>query len=710
MDKGRDELTVMEAVDHLAKMSELNLPESHEDKELEDVLHLQAGIDWANPKEALASEPLLKEIFTVLHRYLQDLFDKERERLKDPETQKGIQALMLLVSEAVQKMDKFGALAPGGLLVSKLREYKELQKFYLSTVVRHFELYLPPEEDWEKKLEEGGLEVAEMQKQGIKDLESVKNDKEYELFYIKKENGRPYFNKDLLRHLKLVGNFDQMVESSESEDPLLWMKVLQDKDVHVGAVEIIKLSRPYIDEFYKERVHFKENPYVGAISKALMALMMAAHSDNLLENGSAKGCVSYYSDFHRYLREALASDDYRKLIAEAPESEDHFNHVLINLSHALCCFFFTRLGSRQEATDLIKKLVQRGEALQKGPWEENAAQSSHWKAFLDSDSAIRYLLQHYPSGPLLKTLDALRLDEQQEGFDPLTQENFPGLLYAFTLDVAHISVIRTPSPTHQLQIQQCEIAEEFLGMLRYLKESQPPRRYLLINLQDRTSWEDFSRAQALENLSMNAEFMSAISVITLPKHTDFYNQINEYETLNGAPLFIEQLLLQVANGKECGFFFPEKLIKTSELNHFCKEIVHLIHRYFFDEKNVLTKRERLDFIELFYQFLVLKFVEITRCECLSFTCKDALDTGAAMSAGFYGFLRLLIKQSKWTPKERDFLLWLFYHPALIVRERAIDVALLTRAVLALEVFEKGLNKKALDAIKAHFQKKIDFSE
>src|SRR5580704_17053239 len=147
MDKGRGELTVMEAVDHLAKMSELDLSTSHEDKEREDVLHLQEEVDWANPKEALASEPLLREIFTVLHRYLQELFDKERERLKDPETQKGIQALMLLVSEAVQKMDKYGALTSNGTPVSKLREYKELQKFYLSTVVRHLELHLPPEED-----------------------------------------------------------------------------------------------------------------------------------------------------------------------------------------------------------------------------------------------------------------------------------------------------------------------------------------------------------------------------------------------------------------------------------------------------------------------------------------------------------------------------------------------------------------------------------
>lgn len=693
MDKSRGELTVMEAVDHLTKMSELDLSIPVEEKEVADILHISGDIDWANPKEVLAYEPLIKEIFRVLHHYLQELFDKERERLKDPDTQRGIQALMLLASEAAQKMDKFSSLTGSEKMISKLKEYKELQKFYLNTIVRHLELHLPPEEEWEKNLGEGAPEHLEAQKRGIKDLESVRQDGEYELFFIKKENGKPYFNRDLLRHLKLVGNFDQLVESTESEDPLLWMKVLQDKEVHLGAIEILRLSRPYIDAFYRERISFKENAFVGAISKALMALMMAAHSDNLLESGSAKGCVSYYSDFHRYLRLALSSSEYRAIIATAPESQEPFDHILLNLSHALCCFFFTRLSSREEAIDLIKKLTQRGESLQKEGPEENEAESAFWKSFLDSDSAIRYLLKHYPSGPLLKTLDALRGEEVQEGFDPLIQQNFPGQLYSFNLNDADVSVIRLPSPTHQIQIQECQVAEEFLGMLRYFKESQPAHRFLLVNLQDRTSWEDFARADALETLSKKAEFSSVFTVVSLPKQTDFYSQANEYEALNGAPLFIEQFLKQIDSGKECGYFFPDS-IKPSELSAFCKETIHLIHHYLFGEQHTLTRRERMHFIELFYHFLALKLAELTECDILSFTCKDALDTGAAASAGFYAFLRLLTKGNKWSQAECDLLLWLFYCPALIVRERAIDPTRLKRAVLALEVFEKGLSKKA----------------
>ncbi len=671
----KEKLSLMEAVDHLASMSEIGPTTTMQEGE--------ESVNWASPKQALAHASLIQEVFRTLYHYLVELVEKEKERLKNPETARGVQALVLIAQEAVQKMDKYSVFGQSGRPLAKLSEYKQLQKFYEGTIAPLLELPSLPKEEGTV---EGTVPLLEIEKEGIKNLEAVRRDEEYELFFIQREDGKPYFNRDLLRHLKLVGNFDHLVESTQIEDPLLYAKVLQDKEVYLGACAILESARPLIDEFYRERPHAKESPYLGALSKTLMALMMAAHSDNLLENSGAKGCISYYSDFHKYLRQTLATNEHQEL-----ETKEPFDRLLLTLTHQLCTLFFMRKGNGEEAISFIHKLIERGLILHPEKAEENLSTATpFWADFLKNDAAIRALFKQYPSGPLLKTLDALHENVAEEGFDPLGQENFPYELYSLLVDDLHVTVLRLPSPTAQKQIQKSEIAPEFLGMLREFKEKKA--RHLLINLQDRTSWEDHSRSERLEELSKEAEFASALTVVTFPKQTDFYFQQHEYESLNGAPVFIEQLLLQIAGGKQCGYFFPESL-PPKELVKFSKESAHLIHDHFFDGKESLTRAERIDFIELFFHFLVLKLIEWTRCDSLSFTCKDALDTGAAASASFYAICHLLSSGRQFKEKERDALLFLFYYPALVLRERAIDPKRLRRAVSVLDLFEqkhKGL--------------------
>jgi hypothetical protein len=68
---------------------------------------------------------------------------------------------------------------------------------------------------------------------------------------------------------------------------------------------------------------------------------------------------------------------------------------------------------------------------------------------------------------------------------------------------------------------------------------------------------------------------------------------------------------------------------------------------------------------------------------ISFTCKDAIDTGSAQLGTFFGFVKLLT--GDFTQREtQDFLRWLLYTPALFIRERAIDPERLNRTLSALE--------------------------
>jgi hypothetical protein len=295
------------------------------------------------------------------------------------------------------------------------------------------------------------------------------------------------------------------------------------------------------------------------------------------------------------------------------------------------------------------------------------------------------LLLKFPNGPLFKILDLIREEGQDDAsvpFDPIGQENLPCRIFQFARKEKTIDVLRCPSPIRQSLINKADIVDEFRGFLRALAILGGKKRHLLINLNDRTSWREFVRSQVLENLHKNAEFSQNYFAITLPKDTDFYHQNNEYLNLNRADDFLTALLDQIEGGEGCGYFFPA-VWKKEEILNFCKAILPEIHTHFFHKKETLSRRNREDFIEIFYQFLILKAIEQLSPDTLSFTCKDGIDAGAAQGATFYGFIQFFGEGCS-SKEERDFLLWLFYTPALFVRERAIDPERLNRALSALE--------------------------
>lgn len=685
LDENEDELSVMEAFDNLSNMAEIDLKSVAD----EDVDHPFTGeINWRDPRQALKNEVALKETFRVIHRYLQNMVRDKAGSLKDPEIQKGIQAIIILATEAVQKMDRFVALYPDRYQpISKLKEYQDLQKYYLQQILEQVSPGNEIPEKWEGDLNED-LEGKGVEKEGIPDLEAVRQDKHYELFFIKSETEKPYFSRQLLRHIRLMGNLDELIASVEGEDPLLKIRELLDRELHEGAKEIIRLSAPYMDEFYREGMRLKDHPYVGDLNKAVMALRMAANPKNLIENQSFKSCLEYYSDFHRFLRQAVESEEYIKLIEG--RTEDHFSHVLLNLTHAFCCYFFMRVEPRKEALLLIHRLIDKG-------GKEPHLQI--WEEMRRADQNIRSVLKQFPSGPLLKTLDSFREEEEFEGFDPLLHQNFPSELFTLIHNDFHVSLLRIPCPTNQVYIHKCDVVDEFTGFLRFYQHQTHPDRHLLINLQNRTAWEEFARCEALEKLSRQAEYSQVLTLLGLAKDTDFYHQTSDYESVSGCVVFMEQFLLQLQNGTGCGFYFPESY-KMEHILSFAKKAIETVHEAFFEGKTTLSQKERLNFIEIVYQLFVLQWIEHFRVDSISFTCKDGVDTGQVQSALFYGFVRLLSDPHHWTKKDKDHLLWMFYSPALLIRERAVNEARLERGLMALEAIHEPLLRSDKKIVKA----------
>jgi hypothetical protein len=696
--KGHGELSVIEAVDNLSNMAELDLsiPQEKAERTDEQISEQMQALTWRDPAYYAYNRERVKDTFSTVLKYMQGLYDKDKGELRDMETQRGIQALMLLAGEAAQKIDKFTDIFKGEQeSVTELKEFKELQHFYLTKVVQRFQTIMETEEKWQDEWGSGVVEKPEAQR-GLNDLESVRKDKEYELFLIRRDNGHPFFNRPILRHLQLVGQFDSLILDQTGVDPFRRIQMIQDRDVHASAKEILHLATAYVDDYFKEALKFKQMGFVASINKALMALMLAANSRNLMQNTNLKSALQYYGDFHYYLRNALTSPEYRRFIAHPPGLTDRFLHTLINLSHVLCTSFFLRIGSRKDMIAFIRMLIEKGS---QGSNTEGQTSSplSLWNNLIDADNSIRYLLKQYPNGPLMKTLGLINKDALLTGFDPIAEQHLPGQMYTIVGDEMHISCIRLPSPTSQKVIKKAEVIDEFSGFLRSLGSAKRNQRHLLINLQDRTSWQEHSRCIAVEEFQKSTEFANTLMVVTLPKNADFYMQSGTYLSLDDASEFLRQFEEQIASAEQCGFYFPPE-IDQKAIMQFSKQAMKTIHSVFFGKKEVLTHKNRLDFIEIFYLMFILKLIEMFKPDTLSFTCKDAVDTGASASAEMFAYLRMMNDPSHWSKEEKDFLLWMLYSPALAVRERAIDLQRLNRMTSALAVVNAE--------IEAHYEETV----
>jgi hypothetical protein len=150
------------------------------------------------------------------------------------------------------------------------------------------------------------------------------------------------------------------------------------------------------------------------------------------------------------------------------------------------------------------------------------------------------------------------------------------------------------------------------------------------------------------------------------------------------------------SGEQCGFHLPSQFQNEKVID----PIIALVREQFYEGKATLSRKERLDFIEIFYFFLILRILDKEQPDSASFTCKDAVDTGAAQSAAFYGFARMLSKDAPWNNEDKNFFLFSLYAPSLLVRHRAIDSQRFLRTISAFSQFESALKGRRDKVLKA----------
>jgi hypothetical protein len=667
-------------------------------------------IQWLSEEKEGPVLEVLDKTYWAIHQHLQSLYENPETDWESEKVRAGVAATMSLVGESAAKMNRYLAFRMGKPNLAKIEtreEYKALQQFYLFRLSGKFPGGIEGDQAWSEEWLENA-EAPPSIATGLKDFETVRRDKEYELFYIRNEEGNPYFSTELLRNIKLTVDMQSGADTFE-EDPLLKVRTMHDRDLQASANQILGDCAEQIEDYFKIVRKLEKCDLANELNKAMVALLLSANPRNLLQNSTGKSSLQYFNDFLMFFRSAMKSVEYQKWIAYPPDPSDRIASLLLKLTHALCYSFFFRVGGvRQEAIGLIHRMMRKGEESLKAKKKQLPKGESFWNQFLMDDERLRTLLTQFPNGPLFKILDLIREQEEEEAivpFDPIGQDNLPSRLYQVAWGKKRIDVIRCPSPIRQAAINKAEIVDEFRGFLRFL--GTRGQKHLIVNLNDRTSWREFVRSSSIENLQKNAEFSHQLFCLTLPKDTDFYYQNNEYVNLHHAEDFMAALVEQVASGEECGYFFPASW-KKEEIVQFTKAIIPLIHAHFFHKKAELTRRNREDFVEIFYQFLILKAIEHFAPDSMSFTCKDAIDTGAAEVGTFYGLLKLLGEGLE-RREERDFLLWLFYTPALFIRERGIDSERLNRALSSLERCDTEIaayRDRILKGFSEHFEPKF----
>ncbi|ADI38044.1 putative uncharacterized protein [Waddlia chondrophila 2032/99] len=703
-------LSILDAVETLSSIVDIDFEREIEvanDEEIkeQDEMVTAHTMHWLETEDRQNTVKHIKETFHVVHEYLKDFYEHEYSYVSKPKVMEGVKTIMVLVGEAAKKLDKFTTLfkETKERSVKNLKEYRDLQEFYLTRIARKIDEGILGK--WILELTKGSMAKrkakAELKakpmisvKHVFIDMESVKNDTEYELFFLRKEDGSRFFNPRLIRNIKLTADFGQKIRSKKSSDPLEQINIWQDHLIHVAARNILQAQGGILDRFFREAKESWRRELASELYKAVVALMMCACPKNLLSNAPTKACTEYFIDFHHFLRNAYVTGEYQRYLAYPPKKSSKMAHILMDLVHGLSRAMFTRIKAYQQLVTVFEKMVEEANQMQSEEHQKAAEESNTlWSRLAGDYAALSKMMKTHPNGPLVKVLEVLEKGAYHV-FDPIAQLNLPGVMYSLFMGENRITNLHLPAPMNQGFIHQAEIVNEFKGFLRAYMSGQFKRKHLLFNFQDRTSWKEHVRAVNLEQLSNQRLFSKYLTVVSLPKDTDFYHQVSPYQDDHQAGLFIEHFKDNLSD-ESCGFVFPFYLSKKLFPN-FINQLFEGVHKLFFHERNVLSVKDRLDFIEIFYMLLELKIIEEEQPATFSMTCKDGIDIGGCASAELFGFLKMINNQVLSNDEYMEYCTSLFM-PAIISRERIIHTDRFGRMITAfkrIESTQQEMGKKA----------------
>lgn len=675
-DKESGGLTLMEAVDALSTIAE-----THWERESPTVEPMIDEIDfkkasWLRGSDKQQTLHVVKDIFKVILNHFKNFYQNENTFVTDSKKLEGIKTIMVIVGEAAKKIDRFTNLFKDSRpeSVTGLREYKQLQEFYKRKISRTIDeatlgkwiLGLTQRTFQEHSIKHvEGIRSLETRHVFV-DLDSVKKDTEYELFFIRKEDGTRFFSPRLIRNIKLVCDFGAHIGQAKERDPLTDKAIWEDRYGYGQARNLLTLVMPVLKRYHPAIVRNKQHEFAATLNKAIIALLLASSKTRLNVAGASKTCKEYWSDFQVFFREVLVSREFQKLNAFPAEKLNEVDTAASRIINAILRALFEEGRSVTDIRSYLHFLMnESSEAISIDHRREAEKCGMIWSKLAAEYSAFQKFMTHHMSGPLDKVLTLLE-DGNFQVYDPYMLNQTPELLFNIYDKKRKVSLIALPSPTVQEFIQNAKVNEEFLSYLRASHTDHAP--ILLINYQDRTSWREHARAHEVEGLEEASAFQGQLTVVSLPRDTEFYRQDAPYHEDHQAAVFKKHLQAHMADNQS-GFYMSDKLRKVIT-PAWIEGVFNAINRIFFSGKNVIPRESRLEFIELFYLFFTLKVIEIVKAEKVFLCCKDGVDVTPAAACELFLALKLFNGEVL-TASDHQSVQEMLYGSALINRERVL---------------------------------------
>lgn len=711
--KTKDKISIKEAMDNLAAVASIHMESPppiaivNETRLITDSEEIASGeVRWLSGEGPELLYSIMDLSFSIVNYHLQTLFDSLKMDWESKKSKDGIAAMMSLVCEAAQKMNAYLAFRYNTSEMEKIESrasFRNLQRFYVERFAKKFVGGLEGPEAWRDQMFDKPSSLQSTDSQ-LKDYSALIQDRDYELFFITDADGNPYLNHKLLQNVKLTVELDMGLESFE-DDPFLKVKAILDRDIQGLAKQIIHNLSPEIDAFFKLPKNFLKTDTAKALSLTILAIFLAANPKHLLQSSSTKTCQNYFQDFHKFFRALMRDETYEKWVSYGSKENENASFLMKFINKLSFTVVTRHVAVKQEAIGLIHRSVRKGRQLQHSQIPSKT--TSLWGDLLIDDEQFRALMHKFNNGPLLKILDQIRNKEENEtdfGFDPWRQDSLPSLEFTFKHKKAPLHILSLASPVIQKKIDDVVINPEFFSFLRHINEKGSKIQCLLVNLQDRDSWQESARAKSIEALSQNTSFAKNFTVITLPRNSDFYHQDKGFINLEAADKFLKSFSQILQEPEKNGFYFP-KHFEAKKIVKIATDYFPVLHKYLFDDAKILTRQNREDFIEIFYQILILKIASELKITHLSFASKDSCDSAAFMIAELYAIVNAL--NGKLEQKETlDFLKYLFYWKALSIRERVSDPEMFIRSISALQTFCQSLEKhtsKFVDSLELFYE-------
>lgn len=696
-DKQDSQLSVMEAIETLSEIADMDIEHGvciakRQDVKIGEEKLSYRTVYWLNKKDPEKGLGIVRDTFRVILNYLRHYYREEASYVLDEKASEGIKTIMILVGEAAKKLDKYTHLfhQAKSKSVLALKEYKKLQEFYQSKIALKLDegklgkwlLALSKIALSRKKEDKLQGKVTQETKHAFVDLDAVKRDSDYELFFLRKEDGTRFFNPKLLRNMMLVSDFGFSPYGYRGEDPLENLPKWLELHYQRASETILKVIGKQRERFFQEAFKYKDNELVKHLGNCMMALAMGSNSHHSMQLDSIKTCSQYFADFQTFLRGALRTREYAKLIAYPPGGANPMGQSLLHLVHSLCKGLYL---CGEAYAEIAPEFLSLLEEVKKSQSVDQQCEKALWRRLNNNYQGLNKLLRPHHTAPIVKILDNLQ-KQSYRSFDPLCQTAGQTRLYYLDTGEQKILNVRMGCPVIQEYINKAVVNEEFKAFLRGLAEpASEIKSLLLINLQDRNSWREHARSVALESLQNHADFSAVLAVATIARDSDFHYQLPPYDQNNKMDNFLDGYKEHLRD-EGSGYYFPQPLRKFLTAAS-VRGLLNATHKIFFNGKNMLLREQRLNFIEIFDLLLILKIIDAARPDSFCLLCKDGVDGGGAMNAFLYSFLKLVNSKEGLSENEWEELNLLLHVPAMVVRERLIQPDRFMRLIAALKVVE-----------------------